>query len=241
MAGFRKTAPVPPSDEHLAGLRILTPRLELRIPTDADIEALCALARLGIHDPAVMPFDTPWTDTPDAEFHAQFQSFHAQVRASWGTPAWDYEFVVSARDRSNITIGTQGLAMRGEPLVPETGSWLGQQFQGQGYGTEMRAAVLSYAFDVLGLAFVTSGAYTFNVASHRVSEKMGYVETHRVTKAPRGVPQESVRYRIDREQFAARRPDLPIEFVGSAPVVARTTTDADPFSGVEIEHPRRGP
>ena len=34
----------------------------------------------------------------------------------------------------------------------DTGSWLGQAFQGRGFGKEMRAAVLGFAFDGLGRA-----------------------------------------------------------------------------------------
>src|ERR1700731_4092959 len=51
-------------DWPLFGLWIQTPRLTLRYPTEADLGTLNALANQGIHDPSVMPFDTPWTDEP---------------------------------------------------------------------------------------------------------------------------------------------------------------------------------
>ena len=48
----------------LFDLRVRTPRLELRYPSDDDLVALVDLARMGIHPPETMPFSTPWTDVP---------------------------------------------------------------------------------------------------------------------------------------------------------------------------------
>ena len=73
-------------------------------------------------------------------------------------------------------IGIQELRATGFPTLRtvETGSWLGRAFQGQGIGTEMRAAVLALAFDGLGAEVASSGAMDGNAASRRVSEKLGY-------------------------------------------------------------------
>ena len=46
------------------GLRIRTPRLELRYPSDGDLLAVAALAAEGIHEPDTMPFSVPWTRKP---------------------------------------------------------------------------------------------------------------------------------------------------------------------------------
>jgi hypothetical protein len=51
----------------LAGLRLHTPRLELRWPTLADLDELATLAAAGVHDPHVQPFSAAWTDVPAAE------------------------------------------------------------------------------------------------------------------------------------------------------------------------------
>ncbi|HEV2012784.1 MAG TPA: hypothetical protein VGR77_02720 [Candidatus Dormibacteraeota bacterium] len=51
-------------DWPLFGLCIETPQLTLRYATDDDLATLNNLAGQGIHDPAVMPFDVPWTDDP---------------------------------------------------------------------------------------------------------------------------------------------------------------------------------
>ena len=51
----------------LSGLRLRTPRLEMRLPTLADLDELASLAAEGIHDPGVQPFAVAWTDVPPAE------------------------------------------------------------------------------------------------------------------------------------------------------------------------------
>lgn len=81
-----------------------------------------------------------------------------------------------------------------------TGSWLGQQFQGRGYGTEMRAAVPELAFTGLGAELAVSGALTGNAASARVSEKLGYVAEGERFVEPRGVAVRAQEYRLDRKR-----------------------------------------
>ena len=202
-------------DEALQQLRIETPRLTLQLDVDPEaVEELLAVARRGIHDPAVMPFETPWTDTPEAAFDEQFRSYHRSVVATLGTERWDAEFIVRARDLDGRVIGVQGLSYAKGGDTPETGSWLGREFQGRGYGYEMRAAVLAFAFDGLGLDAVRSGAFVFNAASLGVSRKLGYVETHRETMSPRNVEVESVRLCVDRKAWEAHRPSFPVTLTG---------------------------
>ena len=65
-----------------------------------------------------------------------------------------------------------------------TGSWLGASFQGHGYGTEQRAAVLELAFRGLGANAAISGALEHNIASQRVSTKLGYRQTGTSERSP---------------------------------------------------------
>jgi hypothetical protein len=51
----------------LFDLRIRTPRLELRLPTDALLDDLIDVALNGVHDPKDMPFTVAWTDVPRDE------------------------------------------------------------------------------------------------------------------------------------------------------------------------------
>ena len=87
-------------------------------------------------------------------------------------------------------MGCQGLS--GERFAETrrvvTGSWLGQRFQGHGYGTEMRAAVLELAFAGLGAEVAVSGHADGNTQSMRVSEKLGYETVGEGFVEPRGYP-----------------------------------------------------
>ena len=51
----------------LFGLRLLTPRLELRVPDLTELAQLADVAAAGVHDPASQPFVVPWTDGTPAE------------------------------------------------------------------------------------------------------------------------------------------------------------------------------
>ena len=75
----------------LFGIRITTPRLELRVVDDAVIPELSRVARSGVHEPGHMPFGNGWTDRPDEDWHAGFARYFWLQRGSWnisgGLPA----------------------------------------------------------------------------------------------------------------------------------------------------------
>ena len=78
------------------------------------------------------------------------------------------------------------------------------QPQGQGIGTQMRAAVLQLAFQGLGAQQAVSAAFEGNPASLRVSRKLGYrddLEWHVV----RGRPALTRRLRLARADWQAAR------------------------------------
>ena len=161
----------------LFGLRLRTPRLELRLGTSDDVRALGQLAQLGIHPPDEMPFAVAWSDgIADPGFEEEFAAYHAEGLASWKPEAWRLDLLTWEH---GVLVGAQTL--RGERFAAErvvdTGSWLGQAAQGRGIGTEMRAAVLELAFRGLGASAATSGWLEENRSSARISEKLGYHST----------------------------------------------------------------
>jgi RimJ/RimL family protein N-acetyltransferase len=97
--------------------------------------------------------------------------------------------------------------------VVDSGSWLGLEFQGRGFGKEMRSAVLSFAFDGLGARAATSSAFLDNAASNAVSRSLGYAEDGRGALAPRGVSRETQRFRMTDELWRSR-PRPPVEIEG---------------------------
>ena len=140
----------------LFGLRIRSERLVLRLPTDDDLPGLLDLAKAGIHPPAEMPFGVAWTDATGAAFDQGYLQHHWKWRGSWRPEEWWLNLMVEWEGRP---IGAQTIS--GEDFAihrtVDSGSWLGQAYQGRGFGKEMRSAVLSFAFDGLGARFATSG------------------------------------------------------------------------------------
>ncbi len=193
---YRETHPWP-----FFGLRITTPRLELRMPDDEDLAELFAAARAGIHPADEMPFGIPWTDglhEPDAAVH--FLAFHWTARGAIGPERWSLPFAVIADGR---VIGTQELtaeSFAGSRSV-SSGSWLTESAQGRGIGVEMRAAVLHLAFAGLGALEAQTSAWIDNTASQRVSLRLGYERDGEVLMARRGEPTRHLRFRLTRDAW----------------------------------------
>lgn len=202
---------LPPSP--LAKLRLRTPRLELRLATAAELRALARVAEAGIHDPGRMPFAVPWTDgAGEPGFVEDFVQHQVANVQDWRPEHWVLPLVAFADGRP---IGAQALRAEGFAArrTVDTGSWLGEAFQGRGLGTEMRAAVLQLAFAGLGARRATSGAIQGNPQSLGVSRKLGYVETGTHLVSPRGEPVEHLDLELVAGSFAS---PVPVEITGLA-------------------------
>lgn len=199
----------------LADLRLRTPLLELRWPSQADLDALAGLAADGVHDPAVQPFGVAWTDVGPAERARSVLQYHWSRWAAWTPADWRLELAVV---RDGTVVGTQGVSGTDFAIRREvaTGSWLGRAFQGQGIGTQMRAAVLALAFEGLGARYACSDAFEDNAASLGVSRKLGYADDGIQLFSIRGRPVVSRRLRLDRAAWQAAR-SVPVEVTGLGP------------------------
>jgi RimJ/RimL family protein N-acetyltransferase len=195
----------------LYALGLRTPRLELRLASREELVDLGNLAREGIHPPEEMPFEVPWTDQSEEEgFVESFVEFHENALREWRPEKWSLNLIVflDRRPIGSQTVGAENFASTREV---GTGSWLGQGFQRQGLGTEMRSAVLELAFRDLGARAASSASMFGNEASKRVSEKLGYEVTGTSTSAPRGQPQEKYDLRIERSAWHS---PIPVEIAG---------------------------
>jgi len=193
------------------GLRIRSERLVLRLPTDLDLEVLMAVAKCGIHPPGEMPFGIAWSTLPSPTFERGFLQHHWGLRAGWTPDDWQLNLMIELDGRP---IGSQSIHAERFAVMRavDTGSWLGQAFQGRGYGREMRAAVLAFAFDALGARVATTEAFLDNVASAGVSRSLGYEENGRGSLAPEGIARETQRFRMTVERWRSRpRPPVRIE------------------------------
>jgi RimJ/RimL family protein N-acetyltransferase len=197
----------------LRNLVLRTPRLELRPDDDAGLRELIEVARAGVHPPEFMPFGVPWTDVPDAELGINSLRFYWSQRAAFRPSDWNLNFLIHLDGR---VIGTQSMHARDFAVTREvsTGSWLGQRHQGHGYGTEMRAAVLSFAFDHLGAVQARTSAYADNAASLHVSRSLGYVDDGTLRDSRRGEPAVQIRMLLTADRFASFRPHWKLDVTG---------------------------
>ena len=191
--------PPPP----LSRLRVRTPRLELRLATPAELRELAELAREGIHDPERMPFEVPWTDAAGTPgFVEESVEHHLGHLRAWQPSEWTLSFVAF---RDGRPIGVQALRTKDFARTREvdTGSWLGRAHQGEGLGTEMRAGVLTFAFELLGATRAVSGAIDGNQQSLAVSRRLGYEVTGTSTVAPRGAEVARTDLLLTRDRFTS--------------------------------------
>ncbi|MFL5928222.1 MAG: GNAT family N-acetyltransferase [Gaiellaceae bacterium] len=196
----------------LTRLRVRTPRLELRLGTRAEMRALAHVALAGIHDPSDMPFELPWTDTMTEQ---SVVDYHEQTLRELDADDWQLNLLAFYRGR---VIGTQGVGAErfAERRTVVTGSWLGRRWQGRGFGTEMRAAVLQLAFAGLGAEVARSGAIAGNPQSLGVSRKLGYEVVGSHTVSPRGAALEHTDVELRRGGF---RSPVPVEIVALEPLL----------------------
>ncbi len=188
----------------LFALRIRSERLVLRLPKDDELVALMTLAKAGIHPAGEMPFGVPWSILPSPGFERGFLQYHWLMRATWKPEDWWLNLMV---ERDGDLIGSQSLHAEHFAITRtvETGSWLGHAYQGRGFGKEMRAAILAFAFDQLGAHVATTEAFLDNGASNGVSRSLGYQENGFGSLAPEGIARDTRRFRLTAKEWQARQ------------------------------------
>lgn len=98
-------------------------------------------------------------------------------------------------------IGAVGLTPGEAPGSAELGYWLSRDHWGRGLITEAAHAVLRHGIETLALREIASGYFVSNLASGRVLEKLGFVETDRAARpcmaAGHEVPSIEMRLPVD--------------------------------------------
>ncbi|WP_193611534.1 GNAT family N-acetyltransferase [Nocardioides lijunqiniae] len=201
-------------------LTLTTPRLVLRLPSEAEIGDLARLAARGVHGPDERPFLTPWTEgTPEERARSVLQG-HWDELASWTPEEWHLGLGVFLH--TGPALGVATLRARDFVVTREvsTSSWLGLAHQGLGYGTEARAALLTLAFDHLGATDATTEVFPDNHASQGVSRRLGY-QSDGISRDRRGDEVlVSDRLRLTADRWAASTPYVAVEVTGLAEAAA---------------------
>ena len=196
----------------LFDLVVRTPRLTVRYLDDPLGDALAALAAQGVHDPEYMPFTLPWTDAASPELERNALRWYWRSRADTSPDSWNLQFAVFEGDE---LVGTTAAIADKFPTVRtfETGSWLGQRFQGRGIGTEMRIATLHLGFLGLDASNATTAAFEDNAPSMGVTRKLGYEPNGVAWLERRGASAQIKRYLMTRDHFREhlQRDDIEIE------------------------------
>ncbi len=202
-----------------------TPRLTLRPDDDAGLRELVTLAHRGVHPADRMPFQVAWTDADPAYLGRGMLQYFWSERAALSPERWSLHFLVRVDGR---VVGVQTMTAERFGVLREvdTGSYLGRDYQGRGLGTEMRAAVLTYAFDVLGATAARSAYLGDDGASARVSRRLGYRDDGTALVAPRSEPLVVHRLLLRPADFVRPGWDLGVE--GHTPELAGLLAAAPP-------------
>lgn len=195
----------------LFDLRVRTPRIEIRMPTDEIQTDLLALIAAGIHHPTTMPFTVPWTDAPSPQRERASLQWWWRQRAEWSPEHWHFTGAVLV---GGTVVGVQDVFAEhfAQLRTVSTGSWLGRAYQGQGLGKEMRAAVLHLAFAGLGATEAHSAAFADNEASLATSRSLGYTVNGETPVMRRDRADRQVNLVLDRARWeSTRRTDIDIE------------------------------
>lgn len=211
------------------GLRIESPRLVLRQIRESDFPAYTAAITSGVTQTARNPFVTAWNEGEPEDLVRTALPWLWSQRATAGSEDWYLMLAVFLRDEDDADDGGSAGSREGQLIGMQdvhanswtvlrtvgSGSWLRADRQGHGYGTEMRAAMLAWAFDHFGAQYAESAAFEWNARSLRVSASLGYREVgrRRTVDAHGEHAQEEVQLRLARREFV--RPSWPTRVLGS--------------------------
>ncbi|MBB3050082.1 RimJ/RimL family protein N-acetyltransferase [Prauserella isguenensis] len=210
----------------LLGLRVRTPRLELRLPDDDQLAALAELAAAGIHEPGTMPFLHPFTEAPPDVVARSVVQHHYRMRGELSPDTWALPLTVLW---NGTVAGMQALEATEFAVTRQvgSGSWLGRDHQGKGIGTEMRAAALHLAFAGLGAEVARSESFDDNPASAAVSRRLGYADDGTARHAVLGRRRIGHRFVLTREAWERHR-SVDVAIDGLEPCLPLLGADGPP-------------
>ncbi|MBM3788516.1 MAG: GNAT family N-acetyltransferase [Acidobacteria bacterium] len=176
---------------------IVTPRLILRPPTLADLDAIQTAKEEVWHDLQLWMSWAHDDQRPRSALEAYIrQTMDYQNRDSVALCGFE-------RTTGEFAVSTGLELSESEPGVYETGYWVARKFRDRGIATEAATAAIRYAFHHLSARSITIGYLQGNEASRRIVEKLGFTKL-------RVLPEGAVRCldgtRLDRHEYAMASP-----------------------------------
>jgi RimJ/RimL family protein N-acetyltransferase len=201
----------------VVGLLVQTPRLQLRLPREDDLCELARAARI-IAGPGEPRLHLPWMYEPSPDMERQFIQRYWRTLAHWKPESWHLPLAIYINGRQPIGIQDMWANDFARARSVGTGSWITRAKQGQGYGSEARAAVLELAFGQLDAAEACTEYLDGNHASEKVSRNLGYTGNgQRVVYRDDTGRTTEYRLRLDRRSWEKNRGDTPCVITGIRP------------------------
>ncbi len=142
------------------GGELITQRLQLRCPVDADASAIIAIADDWEVARRLARMPHPYTAD-------DFRFFMERIVPT------ELTFAIIAR-QSHVLVGVIGLLPHPESKSAELGYYVGRPHWGQGFATEAAQAVVHMALEAPLYAKLTARYQVDNAASGRVLAKVGF-------------------------------------------------------------------
>lgn len=141
-----------------------TERLTLRAVSYADIDLVWSASRTpGFNDGMV------W-DPPHSK--EELIPITEKNRIAW-EEGKSFTFTVELTE-ADMPIGRVSIRGDGDPGVWNIGFWIHPDYWSNGYATEAAHAVITFGFEELAAAKITTAHALFNTPSRRVIEKLGF-------------------------------------------------------------------
>jgi RimJ/RimL family protein N-acetyltransferase len=153
-----------------------------------------------------MPFVTPWTRFDPPKLEQEALRFHWRSRAETQPDSFRIPLTVF---RGGELVGASQVGAGNFAALRwfETGSWLGQRFQGQGVGKQVRRATLTCGFDDLGAMLAATAAWHSNPASLGVTRSLDYTQQGRDRQLHDNAATDLLRFDMTREHLNTIRPN----------------------------------
>jgi RimJ/RimL family protein N-acetyltransferase len=200
---------VPPSAWPLYDLRVTTPRVTLRVPTEAELLRLAGRAAGKVLPAAQAGFMTAWTQLPSPEFERSFMQFHWRLRADWSPASWALALGVypDGEDEPAGSIDASASEFAATRAA-SMGWWLLPDWRGRGIGKEALAALLHLLFDGLGAIEARAHVHPDNAASRAIAEGNGFrADGRERILGGDGQALDAIRVRLTRADWT-RRDDI---------------------------------
>ena len=159
-----------------------------------------------------MPFGNGWTDRPDEDWQTGFARYFWRQRGAWDADSWALPFAVLL---DGVPVGVQQLTAEDFPVLRDGRHRIlavGSPSTGRGIGTEMRAAVLHFGFEVLGAELASPGRSRRARARSASRRRSATCETERGATARAGRAVAHL-FRLPRERWEIEA-NVPVEVEG---------------------------